>query len=309
MLRDDSVEVNPALMSRLMLRFANDVDFITSTRAPIDPLEVVRTDGSGYASIRMDAEGLAPVIELAALKRGFLSRQVEVPGAGSDFAPVEIVLKGDSSIPDPDLLQLDELRAPLYADGFPDESTEASATAASASMRGLVSLAESLERRGQKDKAAIVFFEVANAPAVTASGYARGFDEQNPSSVAALEHALSLGKGGGYLGYLALTRKLDRAPELAHRALSADELRPYVDGVAAYIRENPDRAWPQAYHSLWLLYDQLGEIDAACATLDRLQAYEPAYLTRVEWVEYRASTGQLSGSGSVHGCASKPAAK
>lgn len=306
----DAPELSLADMERLLRRYASQQEIAGHS---ISAVLVGHGDEKGQFThlIRppnfkgMDA---LPVF-VGIIKRGFrpLAYAKTMPGRTSH--KIELTLDADPEPFDARLLEIDEIRGKTDrppANLPPDQQ----AAYVDAQHERLRALAETFEREGKNDLAAIAFFSLAHLRSIDRIvgpdgkpiivGYTRGYDNGQPVRKASLQRAFALGAREPSLPALrcrALARPFydQNGTYWADRGPAMTALRKaLINDLETCVRDGGERILPVEFWLLSHLYSAVGEQRKACEAMQRRFLFEPRDVEASQWPEVFANADRFS---------------
>lgn len=302
-------ERSVADMARLVERYAPDYDIASVDARALHSVHVYFSDIKGVYReelLENNFKGIRalPVI-IGALKRGYkpIAFAKTMP-VGSSHKVVLQLQKEPVEKFDPRLLELDEIRSEV-GNIFPNWSGEERLAHVDRMNERLTHLAQTFEKEGKRNEAALVYYNLAYLPSVDRAirpdgkiqiiGYTRGYDEKSPARKANLAKALSLGADIPQLRCQALIDSFVAQGGRIWNDQSKKSLRiQLISDLEACLKTANGRVFPYVFLFMSQLYSYVGNPAMACTTLQRAYSFEPSAYEASRWpkifedVEYRA---------------------
>lgn len=285
--------VSVADMERVLARYKWDYDVIAQGLArPMYGLLVKYVNTKGIYSEKIQENNFRGLTELpiiiGVIKRGYRSLAYsKTMRVGSSHEIVLQMERDPEQIFDCRLLELDEIRSEASRALIDWNSDEKVAYLDQLANR-LLGLAQSFEREGKREDAAVLYYNLAHLPSVDRRkspdgklqvvGYTRGYDEKSPTRRAYRQKALELGEAIPMLRYEKMEDAFDdqRGAIWIDQSPAKKQLRlEMISDIENLERTAAGRLPTGALHLLWMLYSYTGNPEMACKTIQRAYQTEP----------------------------------
>lgn len=290
-------EVPDDVLARQVARYAADADYVFGV--DVHPLLLIAVTGpTGEATIDYvegDFHGQRQVrTQFAALKRSYHPDVQVSDVAVNRTTPIVLHLARTNESVDPRMETLDRIRAEALGPSSLGMMSPERQVFLQGVQSRLQNLATQLERDGELDLAAAVYFNMSSLPSVTrvldaagnviAQGYTSRYDPNSPERRANRERAESLVQSHPQIRFNQLYAKYDAEGVFVHndKTKSASR-RKYIDDAERYFHDYGERMWPSFHVRLWRTIREERGAEAACAALQRFYRFEPTYFFESQW--------------------------